>query len=269
MNTTRNAAQVVIGLCFLVSLGAGWLAPAKYDEQFRDDANAAASAKFPLGTDELGRDRLSRLLYGSRVSLLLAPAAALLATLAAAAVGGVAGWKGGWVDRALMATADLMISVPWIFLLITVRALLPLNTPPFASVMLTFALLGGLGWAGPARVIRASVQALRNSDFLLQARASGCAPVRLLIIQVLPNVSRLMKAQFWIALPAFILAEANLSLLGLGVADPMPSLGNLLKELESIHAVEANPFLLAPLALLLVLMICCRTAFEQQEETAR
>jgi len=263
---TSRVARVAAALLFLIALCADALAPAAYDQQFRDDANAAASRRHPLGTDELGRDRLSRLLHGARVSLLLAPAAALLATLLAAMVGCIAGWNGGWADRILMSSTDLMISVPWIFLLITVRAMLPLNTPPLASVVVTFALLGCLGWAGPARVIRASVQTLRSSDFLLHARASGCATIRLLAIHVLPSAARLMRTQFWIAVPAFILAEANLSLLGLGVAEPLPSLGSLLKELESFGAVQSNPFLLAPLALLLLLTICCRLAFERPEE---
>jgi len=262
----RRVANGVLIALFAVVLGADLCAPAPYDKQFRDQPNAPPSRDFPLGSDELGRDRLSRLLYGARVSLLLAPAAALLATVAAACVGGLAGWLGGWPDRFLMASTDLVLSIPWLFLLITVRAMLPLDTPPVVSIGVTFALLGCLGWAAAAKAIRAGVQSLLRSDFLLQARAAGCAPARLLFRHLLPNLKPLLGAQFWSAIPAFLIAEANLSLLGLGVAEPMPSLGNLLRELEHVAAVKSNPAILAPLVLLAILVVCCHIAFERPRE---
>lgn len=265
----RKLAFAVLVAIFAIVLGADFVAPAAYDQQFRDHPNAPVSRQFPLGSDDLGRDRLSRLLYGARVSLLLAPAAALLAIVAAAAVGGVAGWAGGWLDRVLMASTDLLMSIPWLFLLITVRAMLPLNTAPVLSIAVTFALLGCLGWSTPARSIRAGVQSLQRSDFLMQATASGASPARLLVMHVLPNLKPLIGAQFWAAIPAFLLAEANLSLLGLGVAEPMPSLGNMLRELEHIQEVRHNPVLLAPLAILVVLVMCCHVAFEQRVEVSR
>lgn len=258
--------MILLASVLLCVLAADFLAPVPYDKQFRDQPNAPPSRQFLLGSDELGRDRFSRLLHGARVSLLLAPAAALFATAAAALAGGLAGWLGGWPDRVLMSCADILLSAPWMFLLITVRALLPLNTPPFVSIALTFALLACLGWATPARAIRAGVQSVAQSDFLLQAKALGCSRARLFRIHVLPNLKPLLGAQFWTAVPMFLLAEANLSLLGLGVTEPMPSLGNLLRELENVHAVRANAFLLAPLVLLAVLVICCHIALERDSE---
>ena len=254
MNAVRQLALGMLILMFLASLFAEWLAPAPYARQFRESPNAPPSRQFPLGSDELGRDRLSRLLYGSRVSLLLAPAAALLSALMAALVGGAAGYLGGWWEGATLRAIDLFLSLPWLFLLLTVRAMLPLNVSPVASMMITFAILGLLGWAGPARVVRAGVRSLRNSDFVLQARACGCPRLRLLVVHVLPNLKPILHAQFWISIPVFILAEANLGLLGLGVAEPLPSLGNLLRGLENFPAVRANPGTLAPV-LLLVLVI--------------
>ena len=254
MKRIRQLAWVVLILAVLSSLAAEWIAPAPYARQFREAASAEPSKRFPLGTDELGRDRLSRLLYGSRISLLLAPAAALLSTLFAALVGGVAGFAGGRWERLLMRATDLFLSLPWLFLLLTVRAMLPLNVSPLASVVITFALLGLLGWAGPARVVRAGVRSFRGSDFVLQARACGCPRFRLLLVHLLPNLKPVLLAQFWISVPVFILAEANLGLLGLGVAEPLPSWGNLLRGLENFPAVKANPWMLAP-ALLLILVI--------------
>src|SRR5215470_9598885 len=158
--TRRMHWLMLIGLVsvFGVALTAPLLAPADYAQQFREAPNASPSHRFLLGTDELGRDRLSRLLYAGRVSLLLAPAAAALSTLLAVAVGTFAGFLGGFWERLTMAGVDLFLSFPWFFLLITVRAVLPLNVTPWTSVLVTFALLGVLGWAASARVVCAGVR---------------------------------------------------------------------------------------------------------------
>ena len=256
MRRVQKIALVLLALVALASLLAGWLAPSSYSEQFRDAISAPPSSRFLLGTDELGRDRFARLLYGTRVSLLLAPAAALLSTLIAALIGGTAGYIGGKWERTVTAGIDLFLALPWLFLLLAVRALLPLNTSPITSVMITFALLGCLGWATPARVIRAGTRTLVNSDFLVQARASGVSPARLFWRHLLPNLRPILLAQFWVSVPLFILSEANLGLLGLGVAEPLPSWGALLRELENYSAVLASPWMLAP-AILLVAVVCC------------
>lgn len=265
MKALRQAAAGLLLAIFLVTLLAGFLAPAPYAKQFRQTPNFPPSWQHPLGTDELGRDLLSRLLYGSQVSLLLAPAAALIATLIAAAVGGVAGYVGGWVERLALGATDLSLSLPWLFLLLTVRAVLPLNVSPLASVVITFALLGLLGWPASARVVCAGARTLRNSDFVLQARACGCSKLRLLIRHVLPNLKPVLYAQFLISIPVFILTEANLGMLGLGVAEPLPSWGNLLRELESYTALPGNPWRLAPLGLLALVVTCFQLVLPGEE----
>ncbi len=265
MKIVRRTAVGTLLAIFAVVLCAGFLAPAPYARQFREVPNAGPSLQHPLGTDELGRDALSRLLYGTRVSLLLAPAAALLATMIAALVGGLAGCLGGWWERAAMGATDLSLSLPWLFLLLTVRALLPLNVSPMTSVVITFALLGSLGWSVSARVVCAGARALRNSDFVLQARACGCSRFRLLVRQILPNLKPVLLAQFWVAIPLFILTEANLGILGLGVAEPLPSWGSLLRGLENWPAVEANPWRLAPVVLLLVVVSCFQLVLPRED----
>ena len=209
---------------------------------------------FPLGTDDLGRDRFSRLLYGTRVSLLLAPATALLAMVIATAIGMPAGYYGGWLDRAATACMDLFLSLPWLFLLLTLRALLPLNLPSWSSLAATFLLLGFVGWAAGARVVRASAEALRHSPPVLQARAYGCSAWRLLWIHVLPGLRPVLVAQFWILVPVFIVTEANLGALGLGVAEPMPSWGNMIAELQNYQKIPESPWILIPPALLIVVV---------------
>ena len=265
MKMVRQLSAGVLVCIFMAVLLAGFLAPAPYAKQFRQAPNAPPSWQHPLGTDEIGRDTLSRLLYGSRVSLLLAPAAALLATLIAALVGGVAGYLGGWWERVALGATDLSLSLPWLFLLLTVRAMLPLNVSPMTSVVITFALLGLLGWSASARVVCAGVRGLRNSEFVLQARACGCPSWRLLLRQVLPNLKPVLCAQFWISIPIFILTEANLGILGLGVTEPLPSWGNLLRGLENWPAVRANPWKLAPLGLLLIVVSCFQLILPQED----
>ncbi len=267
MRLMRQVAVVFLMALFVASLLAGILAPFSFATQFRDFPNAHPSMRFLLGTDDLGRDRLSRLLYGTRVSLLLAPAAAFLSTLIAAFVGGVAGYIGGHLERFIMNATNLFISLPWLFLLLTARAALPLNAHPWSSVTITLALLGLLGWPAAARVVCAGAKSLRDSDWVLQARASGCKGSRLLFASVLPNLKPVLFAQFWISVPVFIIAEANLGILGLGVAEPLPSWGNLLCELEDFTKVPDHPWLLAPIALLLAVLICLQMVLGQEEAT--
>jgi peptide/nickel transport system permease protein len=266
MSVFRKLACVALLLVVGVSLAANWLAPAGYAKQYRTQPNAAPTRQHWLGTDEVGRDRFARLLYGTRISLLLAPAAAFISTLIAALIGGLAGYLGGGWARIAMAATDLFLSLPWLFLLITVRALMPLNVSPLASVLVTFLMLGMLGWTSAARVLCATSASLRGSGFLLQARASGIRGFRLFLVHVLPNLTPVLYAQFWISIPVFILSEANLGILGLGVAEPMPSWGSLLKELEGLVSVGEEPWKFAPLILLVLVVTSFQLVFSNREE---
>jgi peptide/nickel transport system permease protein len=268
MTVVRKSALAILALTLLVSLAAGWLAPAGYATQFREAPNSPPSRAHWLGTDQIGRDLFSRTLYGTRLSLLLAPAAALLSTMVAALIGGLAGYLGGAWERLAMGVTDLFLSLPWLFLLITVRALLPLNASPMLSVVMTFLMLGLLGWAASARVLCAGARTLRNSGLLLQARALGLHGFRLFAVQVLPNLKEVLYAQFWISIPAFILAEANLGILGLGVAEPMPSWGSLLKGLEEFTSIGEQPWKFVPLLLLILVVTSFQLVLSHEEVTA-
>jgi peptide/nickel transport system permease protein len=254
MRAMRAVALSIIGAGAVLAAGAGIIAPYDYATQFRDHPSEPPSRRFLLGTDSLGRDRFSRLLYGGRVSLLCAPTAAALATAIAAAVGLFAGYFGGWVRHLADAASDLFLSLPWLFALLTLRALLPLNLPAWGSIAATFLLLAAVGWASGARVVCASVANLRAAPAILQARAAGVRPARLFAIHILPNLKPVLAAQFWILVPVFLLTEANLGALGLGIAEPLPSWGNLLAELQNYQRVIESPWILAPaLTLFLVL----------------
>ncbi len=254
MKLGRPAAAAVLGSMLMISLAANLTPGASYSHQFREFPNTRPSARFPLGTDDLGRDRFMRLVDATGASLLLAGSAALAATLLAALAGGFAGYFGGWFDRLLAPTLDLMLSLPWMFLLLAARALLPLNISPLASLILTYALLALLGWAAPARVVRAGARQLRESDFALQARACGVSGSRLLRRHIVPNLKPVLLAQFLTSIPIFILAEANLGMLGLSAGEPYPTWGNLLRELQNPSVLR--PEIFATLGVV-ALSICC------------
>jgi ABC-type dipeptide/oligopeptide/nickel transport system permease subunit len=268
MKRIRQVSLVLLLVIVIASMAADILAPGGYSTQYREVPNAAPGRHHLLGTDALGRDRMARTLYGTRVSLLLAPAAALLSTLLAALIGGFAGYLGGFWQRASMAVTDLFLSLPWLFLLITVRAMLPLNVSPTVSVVVTFALLGVLGWAAAARVVCAGAAGMRDSDFVLLARASGISRSRLLAVHVLPNLRPVLLAQFWLSIPIFILAEANLGILGLGVAEPLPSWGSLLRELEDLAIFPGAYWRLVPLILLILVVTSFQFVISKQEVPA-
>jgi ABC-type dipeptide/oligopeptide/nickel transport system permease subunit len=191
-----------------------------------------------------------------RFSLAVASGAALLATAAAAFAGILSGYLGGIAERALEIVSNLLMSLPWLFLLLLVRALLPLDVPAEQSVWVTFLLLALLGWAPAARVIAESARALRDSAFVTHARAQGAGTSAVLAHHVLPNLRALVRSQFLILLPGFILAEATLGFLGLGVSEPVASWGGMLRDLEDYSAVAAEPWRLAPLALLVLTVLC-------------
>jgi peptide/nickel transport system permease protein len=257
---TRTKVIRIIAICFLIVVALTALLPVRYERQFRDSPNAGPSRRFLLGTDDLGRDRMSRLIYGTRVSLLLATSAAILSCLAAAALGGLAG--SGIADKLILGAADLFLSLPWLFLLLMVRAFLPLNVSPILSVTITFLLLGLLGWATPAKVVRAAVRKLSASDFMLQARATGSS--RLLSKHLIPNVMPILWAQLWVTIPAYVLAETTLGMLGLGVMEPLPSWGNLLRELEG-GGIANHPWMLAPVLLLAAVVGSFQVIFERED----
>jgi peptide/nickel transport system permease protein len=263
----RVLATCILTVIFVLALGAGLVTPYSYAHQFRNVATTGPSAAHPLGTDTLGRDLLSRILYGTRVSLVLAPAAAIVSTLIAGLLGGVAGLLGGWWERIILASADLMMALPLLFVLLALRATLPLDVAPLVSAIATFLILSLLGWPSSLRVVWAATRNIRESDYLLLARSNGSGPLRMVLKQIFPNLRPVLLAQFWVTVPVFILAEATLSMLGLGVMEPLPSWGNLLRGLENVSGFHANPWTIAPLVLLIVVVICFQLVLPPREDS--
>jgi ABC-type dipeptide/oligopeptide/nickel transport system permease subunit len=184
-----------------------------------------------LGTDDLGRDRLSRLLYALRISLVAATAATALTVALGLAVGTVMAVAGRPVQTAVAGAGDVMMSVPWFFLLVIVRAALPLSVSAAQSLLLTFLVLGLLGWPAAARMVAGYLRARREAREVVYARACGMAPRQVFTQVVLPGMVGLLASQAFILVPAYIIAEANLGILGLGITEPMPSVGGMLHAL--------------------------------------
>ena len=212
---------LVLGL-FVVSIFAPWLAP--YDPNHIDlkQVLMAPSQAHLLGTDTLGRDVLSRIIFGSRVSLKVGFVAVGLATLIGLLVGALAGYYGGWVDSALMRLVDLMLCFPTLFLILAVIAMLG---PSIWNIMV---IIGLTGWMGVARLVRAEFLSLRGREFVIASRALGASDARLIWRHLLPNSLAPVMVSATLGVAGAILTESALSFLGLGVQPPTPSWGNIL-----------------------------------------
>ena len=209
-------------------------------------ADPAAGPLLLLGADQLGRDVFSRLVLGARASLGVAALAALGAMILGAAVGAAAGASGGLVDEGLMRLADFVLVLPAIYVVLALRAVTPLVLPSAAVFMLMTGVFAVVGWPFVARGVRAIVAAERQKDYALAAIAIGIGPWGLVVRHLLPATYGFLAVQATLLVPAFILAEATLSFVGLGFAGPTPSWGVMLQEASNIRALADFPWLLSP-----------------------
>jgi peptide/nickel transport system permease protein len=215
---------VIIIIVFLIAIFAPFLSP--YDPGKTDVSLKLKPPSFQhyLGTDQLGRDVFSRMLYGSQISLSVGFVAVGISILIGILIGAIAGYKGGWVDSLLMRFVDIMLSFPSFFLILTVVAIL---RPNIYNVMIV---IGITSWEGTARFVRAEFLSLRERDYVQAARALGVKDRRIIFRHILPNALAPVFVTASLGVASAILVEAGLSFLGFGVQPPAPSWGNILTE---------------------------------------
>jgi peptide/nickel transport system permease protein len=197
-----------------------------------------------LGTDPLGRDVLSRLLFGAQVSLTVGLVGIAISFTAGLLLGGLAGYLGGWVDTVIMRLSELLLSIPGLYLIVALRMLFPADLPSEQVYLAIVAILAIIGWASLGRVIRGMVLAIRREDYVTAAEALGMGRLRVLVRHILPNTLSFVTVAATLAVPGYILGEVFLSFLGVGVQEPSASWGNMLSQARSVSVLTASPWLL-------------------------
>ncbi|RLA93762.1 MAG: peptide ABC transporter permease [Deltaproteobacteria bacterium] len=221
-NKLTVAGGVIVSVLLAASLLAPFIAPYDPAQIHVDRVLVPPCKEHPLGTDQLGRDVLSRIIWGGRISLLVGFVAVGIATAIGVVLGAVAGYYGGWVDGLIMRLVDVMLCFPAFFLILAVVALLE---PSIWNIMVV---IGLTSWMGVARLVRAEFLSLKERDFVLAARSLGASPARIIFVHILPNAMGPVFVSAILGIGSAILTESALSFLGIGVQPPTPSWGNML-----------------------------------------
>jgi peptide/nickel transport system permease protein len=219
-----------------------------------------------FGSDAFGRDQFSRFLYGGQLSLLAGLLAAAISVTLGMLIGGLAGFYGGWIDEVLMRGGDLFLALPWLYLLFAVRAALPLHVSQRQVFALLVTVMGLIGWARPARLIRGVALSAKERNFVLAARGFGASNAYILRRHVLPQAYSVALTQVTLLIPQYILAEVTLTFLGLGVGEPMPSWGSLLSSLQQYYVLASYWWMFLPALSLMPLFLAYYVAADALQE---
>lgn len=211
--------------------------------------SGAPSAKFLFGTDEIGRDVLSRLLYAMRVSLLVGFMATVISTAIGVVLGLISGYFGGWVDMMIMRFTDMVMSFPYILLVLVTAAIFK---PGLWNIII---ILGFVDWPGVARLVRGSTLSLRETNFVKSSIVAGMSKRHILFSEILPNTVAPILIYATLVLAVSMLDEAALSFLGMGVQPPTPSLGNMLNGAQSITVLTTEPWVWLPPGLMIIILV--------------
>ena len=227
----------------------------------------APAEVFLAGTDNYGRDQFSRILFGGQLSLACRKSATAISLFFGLLVGCVSGFYGKWLDESAMRLAELFLVLPWLYLLLAVRSFLPLHVSPAQTFLLLVAVIGTIGWARPARLIRGVVLSAKSQKYVLASRGFGASDSYILRHHILPHSYGILFTQAALLVPQYVIAEVTLSFFGLGLSEPMPSWGNLLAGLQQYNVLVSYWWMFAPaIALVLVTIgyLSVANAFHQQ-----
>lgn len=208
-----------------------------------------------LGTDEQGRDQFSRLLYGGRVSLFVGLIGILVSFPLGMIIGGISGYFGGWIDAFLMRLVEILMTIPGLYLLVALAAVLPPGLSSTERFLLIVLIISLISWSGLARVIRGQVLSIKEQSFIQAAEAMGAQPFYIITKHILPQTASYIIISATLAIPGFIVAESVLSFLGLGIQQPDPSWGNLLSLASNASVIVLQPWLIWPPTILISLTV--------------
>ncbi|MBW4649849.1 MAG: ABC transporter permease [Kastovskya adunca ATA6-11-RM4] len=208
-----------------------------------------------LGTDEQGRDQFSRLLHGGQISLSIGLVGIAISFPLGLLIGGISGYFGGWIDGTLMRLVEVLMTIPTIYLLVALAAVLPPSLTSSQRFLLIVLITSLVSWSGLARVIRGQVLSIKEREFVQASLAMGANPFYIIVRHVLPQTATYVIISATLAIPSFIVAESVLSLIGLGIQQPDPSWGNLLSLATNASILVLQPWLIWPPALLIILTV--------------
>ena len=216
---------------------------------------SATGTLFLLGTDRLGRDVLSRIIYGTRISLTVGLLGIIFSFIIGITIGGLAGYFGGWVDNLSQRAIEIIRSFPELPLWMALSASLPVTWSPILIYFGITIILGMLDWTGLARAVRSKLLSLREEDFALAAQLMGAKPQRIIARHLLPSFTSHLIASATLSIPSMILGETALSFLGLGLRPPITSWGVLLTEAQNMNAVELYPWIMTPVIPVIIVVL--------------
>jgi peptide/nickel transport system permease protein len=247
-NPLALAGAIIVVVLSATAILAPWIAPYDYRTINVQRMLQPPCTAHLLGTDDLGRDVLSRMIWGSRISLAVGFIAVSISTLIGIVLGSLAGYYGRWIDGLVMRFVDIMLCFPSFFLILTIIALLG---PSIWNIMI---IIGLTSWMGVARLVRAEFLSLSKREFVLAARASGAGDARIIFSHILPNAMAPVFVSAVLGIAAAVLIESSLSFLGIGVQPPVPSWGNMLTEGKDTMAIAWWLSLFPGLAILITVL---------------